>query len=81
MLEELVEDHLGDGLSFQFDNDPHPFPVRFIPEVGDPFNPFLLDELGNLFQEPGLIHLIGEFRDYYRLPLCPLLAFDQGAGS
>ena len=31
---QLVQNHLGVGVLFQFDDDAHPVPVRFVPQVG-----------------------------------------------
>ena len=61
MLVELVEKHLGVLVLFQLDDDPHPVPVRFIPQVGDALDFLLSHQLGNLLDQPGLVHLVGNF--------------------
>ena len=80
VLEELVQDHLGHGIPLELDDDPHSLPVRLVPQVGDPLDPLILDQLGDPLQELGLVHLVGNLGDDDGLPLGPLLPFDQRPG-
>ena len=44
---------------FRSNNDPHPFPIRFIPQILNAFDFFFFDQFGNLLDQPGFVDLIG----------------------
>ena len=58
-------------------DDPHPFPVRLIPQVRYPLYLLVPDKLRNLLNKPCLVDLVRELSDYYRLSLT-LLLFNDG---
>ena len=47
LLVELVEQHLGVLVPLELDDDPHPFAVRFVADIGDPLDLLLLDQVGD----------------------------------
>jgi hypothetical protein len=57
---ELVQDDLRDGVPFQVHDDPHPVPVRFVPQVADPLDLLPPHQGGYLFDEARLVHLVGK---------------------
>ena len=63
MLVELVQDHGGHGTLPELDDDPDPFLVRFVPDVRDPLDLLLLDEVCDLLNEAGLVHLERDLGD------------------
>ncbi len=65
---ELVEDGLGRLVLFELDRNPHAFPVRFVPEVGDALDFLVFHQLGDALDEAGLIHLVGQLPDHQGLP-------------
>ena len=60
MLEELVQDHRRELAFFKVDRDAHAFAVRLIADLRDAGDLFFLDELGDPFEQPGLVHLVGK---------------------
>ena len=56
---ELVQHDIGDGIALQFDDDAHALAVGFIAQVRDAFDLFLAYQIGDLFDERRLVHLIG----------------------
>src|SRR5262249_55369789 len=66
---ELIEDHVSHRLAPQLDDDAHSLTVAFIANVGDALEFLLLDQIRHLFDQRGLVHLIGNFADDDRLAL------------
>src|SRR4030042_3487227 len=60
---KLVEDALRHLIPFQFDHHPHPVPIRFVPDIGNPLDCFLLNQFSDSFNELGFIGLIGKLVD------------------
>ena len=81
MLVELVEEHLGVLVLLQLDDDPHPVPVRLVPEIRDPLDLLLPHQFGDLLDQPRLVHLVGDLGDDDRLPFGLFLLFHPGAGA
>ncbi len=79
MLVELVQDDRGDLVPLQVENDADPLAVRFVPEVGDPADLLLLDELRDLLDEVRLVDLIGKLGHDDALAVVPGVLLDQGA--
>ena len=55
MFIELVKDDLGHLIAFQFDDDPHPFPIRFVPDIGDSLDRLSLDQFRDLSMSLALL--------------------------
>src|SRR5690625_1966892 len=68
VLEELVEDDLGDRIPLQLDDYPDPVPIRLIAECADLGDPLLPDEIGDLFYQPSLVDHEGDLGDDDLLP-------------
>ena len=64
MLIKPVEDDVGIGILFQFDDDSHAFPVGFIPNGRNTVHLLILYHLCNFFDQSGLIDLIRNFRHH-----------------
>ena len=65
VLVEAVQDHVGHGASrLQLDDDPHPVPVRLVPQVADGGDLLLLREGGDLLDEARLVHHEGDLFDH-----------------
>ena len=75
MLVQLVQDDGREFAFFQFDHDPDAVPVRFVPDVGNAFQAFLLHQLGNLFEQLGFVHLVRKFGDDDSRPIPLLIRF------
>ena len=56
---ELVEDHFGRGVTLELDHDAHTLTVAFVANVRDAFNALFTHQIGNPFDQIGLVHLIG----------------------
>src|SRR5947209_7454950 len=63
VFEEIVEDELGFFAALDFDDDAHAFAVGFVADIADAVELLGLDQLRDGLDEPGLIHLIGDFGD------------------
>ena len=63
LLEKIVEDELRFFAALHFDDDAHAFARRLVANVGDAFELFILNEVGDAFDEPGLVDLIRNFGD------------------
>ena len=78
VLEKLVEDHLVAGTAFQFDDDPHPLPIRLVPEVGDPLDLLVLHQFRDGLDELGLVHHVRNL--VHDEPFAVPLLFHMGLG-
>ena len=63
MLVQLIDDDLGHGIALEFDDDAHALTVRFVAQVADAFDLFLVDQRGDLLDQPFLVDLVGYFAD------------------
>ena len=70
---------MGIGVPPHLDGHPHPVPVGFVPDIGDPFHLLFFHQVGDSFQELGLVDLIGELRDNDPFPVLPRL-LDEAPG-
>ena len=75
---ELVEHHLGVGVPAQPDDDPHSLAVGLVVQVGDAVHPLVLDQLGDVLDQPGLVDHIGDL-GHHDLEAAVLLFLDDGA--
>ena len=79
VLEQVVQHRVRVGVVLDLDVDPHPVAVGLVAEVGDPVDPLVLDEVGDLLEEGRLVHLVGQLGDDDRDPVAAgLLEGDLG---
>jgi hypothetical protein len=57
----LVLDQFGVGILFEFNHDTNAFPIAFIPQITNAHDFLIFDQVGNLFNELGLVDLVGDF--------------------
>ena len=60
VLIELVQDHIGIGVSSQFNADAHTFPVGMVADGGDAVNLLIPYQFGNFLYQTRLIYHIGQ---------------------
>jgi hypothetical protein len=63
VLVKLVQNHARDRALLELHDDPHSVLVGLIPDVAYAFDLSVTDELGDLFDQPRLVHLEGDFRN------------------
>ena len=69
VLEQVVQHLVRVGVPLQLDVDAHAVAVRFIAQVGDAVDLLVLDQLGDLLEQAGLVHLVRQLRDDDRHPV------------
>ena len=69
VLEEVVEHLVRVEVALDLDVDAHPVAVGLVAQVGDAVDPLLLDEVGDLLEQRGLVHLVGQLGDDDRHPV------------
>ena len=67
LLVERVEQDLGDFAPFELDHHADAAAVGLVAQVGDAFDLFFADQLGDAFDQAGLVDLIGDLLDDDRL--------------
>ncbi len=60
---EVIEDDLGLFAALQLENDAHAVAVAFIADLGNAFDPLLVDQRGGVFDQTRFIDLIRNFLD------------------
>ena len=78
VLVKLVDNDVGQRIPFQFYDDAHAVAVGFISDIGDPFYFFLVDQLGDLLDQPFLVHHVGDFADDDLFFARAFYRFDEG---
>ena len=63
VLVQGVDDDLRHGVALELNDDAHAVAVGLVPQVGDALDLLVVDQVGHLFQEPGLVHHVRNFRD------------------
>ncbi len=81
LLIEVVEHHLGVLAPAQLDHHAHALLVGLVAQLGDALDLLVLDQLGDLLDEPRLVHLIGQLMDDDRFLAAPVHLLDVGAGA
>ena len=61
--EELVQHHLGGGVTAQLDDDAHAGAVALVAHVADALDLFGADQFGDFLQQDRFVHLVGDFGD------------------
>ncbi len=80
VLVQIVQDHFRIRVTAEVDDDAQTVAVRFVPDVGDVLEFFLVDHVRDLFDQVRLVHLIRNLRDNNALPVV-LSGFDGCAGA
>ena len=81
MLVEVVQHHLGHLAALQVDHHAHAVLVRLVAQPGDALDLLVLDQLGDLFQQPRLVHLVRQLGNHDLLPALAVVALDMTAGT
>jgi hypothetical protein len=79
MLVELVQQHFGDGVALQIDDDAHALAVGLVAEVGDAVEAPLVHELGDALDHARLVHLVRDLVDDDRRLAGPVVGLDRRA--
>ena len=79
-LEKLVEDDFGLFVALDFDHDAHAVAVAFVADVGDAVDFLVLDQLGDVLDQPRFVHLIRQLGDDDVLAVLATL-LDGGLGA
>src|SRR5690606_7901712 len=76
VLIELVQDDVGNRIPLQLHDDAHPLPVALVAKVRDSLDLPLAHQLGNLLDQPRLVHHEGDLADDDALAAPPVALFD-----
>ncbi len=63
VLEQVVQHLVRVRVALDLDVDPHPVAVRLVAQVADPVELLVLDEVRDLLEQRGLVHLVRELGD------------------
>ncbi len=77
-LVQRVQDDLRHRITLHLDHDADALAVRLVAQIGNPFNLFLADQLGDAFNQPCFVDLVRNLRDDDRLPLALRVRLDLG---
>jgi len=77
---QVIQDNFGIFAALELQHDAQAFAVALVADVGDALDFFLVDELGDLFDQAGLVHLVGQLGDDDGLAVL-LDLFGEGAGA
>ena len=69
VLEQVVEDLVRVGVALELDVDAHAVAVGLVAQVADALDPLLLDQVGDLLEQAGLVDLVGQLGDDDRGPV------------
>ena len=69
VLEQVVQHLVRVRVALDLDVDAHPVAVGLVAQVGDAVDPLVLDEVGDLLEERGLVHLVRQLGDDDRGPV------------
>ena len=81
LLIEIVQHHFRVFATAQLDHDAHAFLIGLVTQLGDAFDLLVFHQLGDLLDQPCLVHLIGDLvnNDGFLATLVSLLDFGAGA--
>ena len=79
VLVEIVQDNVRHFAALEFDHHAHPGLVGFVAQLGDALDFFFLHQLGDLFEQVGLVHLVRQLGDDDGLTAVLLVSLDRGA--
>src|SRR6202035_2994145 len=80
VLVELVENDLRFSAAFEFDDNAHAVAITFVAHIRNVFDLFIVHQLGDTFDEDGLVYLIRNLGDDNRLAVLGDV-FDGGFGA
>ena len=63
VLVEIVENHFGLLAALQLEHDAHAVAIALVANFRNPFDLLLVHQTGGGFDQPRLVHLIGNFGD------------------
>ncbi len=63
VLVEIVENHFGLLAALQLEDDAHAVAIALVANFRNAFDLFLVHQAGRGFDQPGLVHLVGDFGD------------------
>ena len=78
---EVVQHHLGHRVALELDDDAHPLARGLVAQVADALDPLVPDQLGDVLDQLGLVHLVGDLGDDDGLALGPGVDLDAGPGA
>ena len=61
VLIKLVQNNIRDSIALKYINNTHSLTVRFVPNITNPFDFFVVDQFGSLTNHFRLVDLIGNF--------------------
>src|SRR5262249_32549406 len=80
LLEQVVQQHVGHRVAAHFDDHAHAVLVGLVAQLGDALDRLLLDQLGDLLDQPRLVDLVRQLADDDRLATV-LVGLDIGLGA
>jgi hypothetical protein len=69
VLEQVVQHLVRVGVALDLDVHAHAIAVRLVPQVRDPVDLLVLDQVGDLLEQRRLVHLVGQLRHDDRDPI------------
>ena len=63
-FEQFVQHHVGVGIALHVHHDAHAFAVGLVVDIADAVNLLVVHQVGNLLDELGLVHAVGNLRDH-----------------
>ena len=63
LLVQVIQHDVGVFAPAQFDDDPHAVLVGLVAQLGNALESFVADQVGDLLDQPGLVYLVGQFRE------------------
>lgn len=58
----MIQYNLRGRIPFDINDNMHAFPVGVVFNIRYAFQPFIFDQIGNIFDQSGFIYLVGQFR-------------------
>ena len=77
----MIEHHLRVCVAFKFDNHTHTVTVAFLAQIGNSFETFFLNLIGNVFDQLTFVYLVGKFGYYNSRAVVLAVLFELGAGA
>ncbi len=77
VLVQIVQNHFGIFAAAELNHNPHSLPVRFIAQIGDSFDAFVANQIGNFFYELGFVDLVRNFMNDDRFLLALFYFFNR----
>ena len=79
--EEVVDHHLAGLAALDLDHHPQAVLVGLVAQLGDALDALLLDQLGDLLDQPRLVHLVGQLGDDDVVAAALVVVLDGVAGA